>query len=147
MECRLHRAVHGDLFEVGEPGLSRTFADFAGFEAGNRVPGAFHVGGGEGLAVVPFHSVTQGEGQFGLAVVPAPGGGKFRDDCIEAVLRLVLIVDAQIVGQRHEREDDGGRRLLLDGGAGRAVYVFDGEDAAMFGRRIRGRRGRSGTEQ
>ena len=49
------------------------------------------------------------------------------------VLRLVLVVDDQIVEERHGRDVDRKCRLLVDREAGRRLAVIDLQDAAMLG--------------
>jgi hypothetical protein len=51
--------------------LSRSFLRFAE----QHVPGAFDVGGGERLAVVPFDALPQLEGEPGVVLVPRPAFG------------------------------------------------------------------------
>ena len=93
VKTRLQRAIAGDLFEVAGPSLFRTFTDLAAFVAGNRIPDAFHIRRGEELAVVPFHSGKQGEYPFSMARIPEPGGSKFGNDGVEAILRLEPIAE------------------------------------------------------
>ena len=61
MERRGEISVGGDPFEVLVPGLARIGAQLLRRSAEQRVPGAFDVIGGEGLAVVPFDAVAQAE--------------------------------------------------------------------------------------
>src|SRR5262249_7193920 len=46
--------VGGDLFEVAVPGFARVDTQLLGRFAGDQIPGAFDIRGGERLAVVPF---------------------------------------------------------------------------------------------
>lgn len=89
----LQQAIAGDLFEVAGPSLFRTFTDLAAFMAGNRIPDAFHIRRGDKLAVMPSHSGKQGEYPFGMARIPEPGGSRFGNDGVEAILRLEPIAD------------------------------------------------------
>src|SRR5271166_2136863 len=90
-------AVRRHLREVAVPALARIDAELLAGPAGEEIPGAFDVLGGERLAVVPFDALTQREGQLGPLFVPGPAGGKVRDDRPQAVLRHVLIEYHQVV--------------------------------------------------
>ena len=92
---------------------------------------------------MPFDVLAQLEGQ-GLAVsAPGPALGELRPQCIEAVLRNVLVEDDEVVEDGHEGNVDRISRSLMDRGAARAVAVIDPQNAALLGfareRRIRNR--------
>jgi hypothetical protein len=53
MEGDLKLAVGGHLFEITVPGLARIEAKLLGGLAGQKVPSAFDVPGGERPAIVP----------------------------------------------------------------------------------------------
>jgi len=72
MEGSLKVAVGGHLFEVAVPGLARVEAKLLGRLAGQQIPGAFDVLGGERPTVVPFDIVAQRQGQLGPLLVPGP---------------------------------------------------------------------------
>jgi hypothetical protein len=52
------------VFEVAVPGLARVEAELVLRFAGQHVPGAFDVGGGERLAVVPSDALPQLKGEL-----------------------------------------------------------------------------------
>src|SRR6516165_5356643 len=87
MEGDLVVAVGGDLVEIAVPGFARIDPEFLARLAGQRIPGAFDVGGGERLAVMPFDTLTQVKGQRRPGLVPHPVAGEIGDDGGEAVLR------------------------------------------------------------
>ena len=133
-ERHLVIAVGDDLGEVGVPGLARVDAQPLGALALYQVPGAFDVGGGERLAVMPFDPLTQMEDQLGAVLVPRPVGGELGHDVGEAVLRDVLVEQHEVVEHRHHRPlgDDG--RFLVDRHAGRAVdHVLPENTALLLG--------------
>src|SRR5262249_24430774 len=105
----------------------------------------------EGLAVMPFHALLQLEGQVLGVGAPAPRLGEVGDDVLRAVLRLALVVEHQVVEQRHERDDRRVRRLLVDRGAWRVVAVIHLEDAAALLRqryaRTKDKGGHEATQQ
>ena len=103
VEGHLAVAVEADLAHVLVPVLARVLAERLLRHAAQHVPGAFHVLGGERLAVMPLDAIAQLEGELGLVRVPRPAGGELRHDRIHAVLRLVLVVDDQIVEHPHHR--------------------------------------------
>src|SRR5262249_11762957 len=79
-------AVSGDLFEVAVPGLTRIETKFVSRLAGQQVPGAFDVLGGERLAVVPGDALAQWKSQLGSILVPRPAGGEIRHHRLQRVL-------------------------------------------------------------
>src|SRR5690348_12761666 len=89
MEGDLRSAVRGYLLEISVPGLSRVEPKLIARFAGQQVPGALHILGGEGCAVVPLDSFAQPESQAGLVFVPPPGGSKASDDRLRAGLRNI----------------------------------------------------------
>jgi hypothetical protein len=70
MEGNLKVAVGGHLFEVTVPGLARIEAKLLDRLAGQQIPSAFDVLGGERPAVVPSDIVAQWQGQLGPLLVP-----------------------------------------------------------------------------
>src|SRR5271165_7576951 len=103
MEGDLVIAAGGDLVEIAVPGFAGIDPEFLVRLAGKRLPGAFDVGGGERLAVVPFDVLTQAEGQRGPGLVPRPVAGKIGRDRGEAVLRDVLVEENEVVEDAHQR--------------------------------------------
>ena len=110
------------------------------------MPGALHVLGGEGLAVVPLDAFSQLEGQLGLARVPRPALAELRHDGGEAVQRLGLVEQHEIVEHRHEGLGDRDGGLLVQRGARRVVAMVDPERAALLLRRRRYDAGKQGHE-
>ena len=80
---------------------------------------------------MPFDALVQREGQFGPFFAPAPAGGKFRDDRVGRVLRLVLLEHDEIVEHAHHRPVHRQRRFLEHRHAGRAVEMADLEDRRL----------------
>ena len=80
-------AVGRDVDDLVVPGLARVLAEFLRRLAHQHVEGALDVGGGERLAVVPFHALPQLEGQRLLVGAPGPALRELRHDRIQAVLR------------------------------------------------------------
>src|SRR6516162_1964228 len=92
-------------------GLSRSLSgDFAE----QHVPGAFDIGGTERLAVVPFDTLPQLEGQPDVILVPRPAFGEFRLDEFRPILLLVLLEQYEVVEDAHHRRHGRDRRLLMD---------------------------------
>jgi hypothetical protein len=85
-------AVRGDFRDIVPPRFARIEAQPLGGPPGQEIPGAFDVGRGERLAVMPFDPLAQFEGQPGSLLVPRPALGQVGNDRIEAVLRHVLVV-------------------------------------------------------
>src|SRR6516165_2189875 len=73
-------AAGRDLVEIAIPGLAGIDPEFLARLAGQCVPGAFDVGGGERFTVVPFDTLMQMEGQCDPGLVPGPVAGKVGDD-------------------------------------------------------------------
>src|ERR1041384_6641712 len=97
---------------------------------------------------MPFDPLAQLEGDRLLVGTPDPAFRQIRDDDVEAVLRLRLIEQDQIVEDRHEWIDgrDGG--FLMDRGRGWIVTVIQAQRSAglrllraggCYGRRKRDR--------
>jgi hypothetical protein len=63
-------AVGGDVVQVSVPALARVAAQLLLALAEEQVPGALHVLGGEGLAVMPFDTRAQLEDEFGAVLAP-----------------------------------------------------------------------------
>ena len=143
VERRLVVAVGRYVLDLVVPALARILTKFLRRLAHQHIEGAFDVGGGERLAVVPFDALAQFERQRLLVAAPGPALRQIRDDRIQAVLRDILLVDDEIVEHRHERHVDRVGCSLMDRGAAGAVAVINPENAAVlrFGRE-RNRRGR-----
>ena len=133
MESHLAVAIGRDLIEIPIPRGAGILAQLLGFAAaGQHVPGALHVGGGEGLAVVPFGVADQLEGEVLAVGAPAPALGEVGTDRLQAVLGNLLIEQHEIVVEAHERHDRRGRGLLVDRGAGRVVLEVHLHDTAAL---------------
>ena len=96
MEGRLEVALGRHVFEIEVPVLARVLAELVLRLALQHVEGALHVRAGERLAVMPLHAFAQLEGQALLVVAPGPARRELRLDRLDAVLRLVLIVDDEV---------------------------------------------------
>jgi len=70
VEGDLEVAVGGHFLKVVVPRLARIETKPLARLTGEQIPGAFDIRGGEGLAVVPFDSLAQWEGQFGSVLAP-----------------------------------------------------------------------------
>ena len=127
-----------DLVEIAVPRLARVEAQFLGRLAGQHVPGAFDIGGGKGLPVMPFDAVAQFEGQRLAVLVPRPALGQLGLDEFQPVLLFVLIEQNEVVEDGHGRTDGRDRRLLVDRHAPRAVAVEEAQRPAALLRRRRG---------
>ena len=132
MEGRFEVAVDRDVRDEFEPILARILAELVLRFALQQVEGAFHVLGRERHAVVPFHALAQLEGERGAGFVPGPAGRQLGHDGVDAGLRLVLIVDDQIVEDAHRGGVDREGRLLVNREAGRRFAVIDFQNAAVF---------------
>src|ERR1700730_7698497 len=92
---------------------------------------------------MPFDALSQLEGQGLVVFTPGPALGEVRHDRLDAVLRDALIVDNEVVVDRHEGDVDRIGRALVDRGAARTVPMINAQDAALFRlgreRHIRGR--------
>ena len=131
-EGRFVIAVDGHVVDLVVPGLSRVLPELLLRLAHQHVEGAFDVGRGERLAVMPFDALAQLEGQLLVVGAPGPALGEIRHDRIDAVLRHVLLEHDEIVENRHEGNVDRIGRALVDRGAARAVAVIHPENAALF---------------
>ena len=114
LEGHFQIAVRHHRLHVVVPGFARVLAELVRQLALQQIDGAFHVIGGERLAVMPFHAGMQLEGQGFAAIAPGPAIRQFRPDRVRAVLGDVLIEDHQIVENAHERHVVGERRFLMD---------------------------------
>ncbi len=132
VEDRASVALDRDAVEVLVPGLAGIDAQLGGGLADQHLPRALHVFGGERLAVVPGHALAEREGEGGALGVPRPLGGELGHDALQAVLGHVLLVDHQVVEDRHPGCDGRDSRLLVDRQARRAVAVEHLEHAAAF---------------
>ena len=131
VERGLEVAVDSDVDDLVVPGLARVLAEFLLRLAHQHVEGAFDVGRRERLAVVPLDALAKLEAELLLVIAPGPALGEIRDDRLHGVLRHVLLVDDEVVEDRHEGNVDRIGRLLMDRGAGRTVAVIDLQDAAL----------------
>jgi hypothetical protein len=123
-EGRLEIAVDGDFAQVLIPDRTRVLAEVLNVAlADQHMPGALHVLGGERLAVMPLHALSQLERQLLLAVVPGPALREIRHDRLGVFVLLGVIEDDQIVVDRHVRNGDRDGRLFQDRCAGRVVAV------------------------
>ena len=147
-ECRLRPlqvegglviAVRTDLFEVEVPGLARVHAQLFAAAAEQQFPGAFDVGGGKGLAVVPLDALPQFERQLLAVLAPGPALGEVGADRLRAVLRDLLVVHDQVVENAHARPQRRAGRLLVQRQARRVVEKRDLQNTAGFLRRGRPR--------
>src|SRR6185312_1306552 len=75
--------------------------------------------------------------ELGILLVPRPARRQLRPDRLQAVLRDMLVVDDEIVEDRHEGHVGGISCLLMDGGAAGILTVIELQDAAMLGLRRR----------
>src|SRR2546425_5424478 len=91
---------------------------------------------------MPLDALPQLEAERLVVAAPGPTLGEIRNDRLQTVLRHVLLVNDEIVENRHEGNVDRIGRLLVDGGAGRAVPMIDPQDAALLLSRERNIRGR-----
>ena len=125
-------AVGFDRGDVVPPGFAGVGAEPFLAAAAQEIPGAFDVGGGEGLAVMPVDAGVQFESQAVALLAPRPAVGEFGADRLEAVLGDVLVVDDEVVEDPHHRDLGRIGPLLMDRHAGGAVAVVDAQDAARF---------------
>ncbi len=74
---RVRSSPHGRCararIDVGEPGAARIGPQPVSRAIGEQFEGAFDVARREGHAIVLSHAAAQGEGQFGVFIVPRPG--------------------------------------------------------------------------
>ena len=125
-------AVGRDLLDVAIPRLARIDPELVGVDPAQPVPGAFDVGRGERLAVVPFDAAAQREGQLLAVLAPAPFGRQIGNDRCEAVLWHMLVEDDEVVEDAHHRDPGGDRQFLVDRHRGRAGEIEHLQDAAVF---------------
>ena len=125
-------AVDRHLLQVLPPDRARVLAEIVGVLAGQLVPGALHVLGGERLAVVPFDARVQLEGELGLGRIPRPAVGQIRHDGFGRIERLGLVEDDEIVEDAHEGLHRVDGRFLMDRGARRLVAMVDAQRAALL---------------
>ena len=137
-QCRLRPLqVEGDLVitigrhpvEVEIPSLARIDAELFAADAHQQIPGAFDVGGGKGLAVVPFDALAQREGQLLAVLAPGPARRQIGDDRVRAVLRHMLIEHDEVVEHAHHRPQCRTGRFLEQRHARRIVEKRDLQDA------------------
>ena len=132
------RRLH--VLHVGVPVLARVDP-----ELGRRIRGfAQHVEReldvlrGEGLAVMPLHVLAEEEDEVLVVVLPRPLLGQVADDGLQALGRLGLVEEDEVVEARERWEARRVRGCLVDGEAlGQVLAQHDVEGAA----RLRGLRG------
>ena len=125
-------ALDGHLFEVLVPGLARVEAKLLGRFAEQRIPGALHVIGGKGLAVVPFDALVQPETQLGFGRIPRPLGRQIRHDRSKSRLCHVLIEHDEIVEETHRRPESRVGYFFMERQAGRAVEMVHSKHATRL---------------
>ena len=124
--------LDGDVGDVRVPILARVLAQLVLRFTLNQIESALHVGGGERLAVMPFDAVPQLEGQFLVVFAPGPAGRQLGHDRVHAVLRLMLVVDDEVVEHTHRRSVHRKRRLFEDRHARRCFAMIKFENAAVL---------------
>ena len=132
LEGGLEVAIGRHVVDLIVPGLARVLAELLLRLAHQHLEGAFDVGRGERLAVMPFDALAQLEGQRLLVVAPGPALGKLGADIVHAVLGDVLVVDDEIVEDRHEGDVERIARAFMDRCAAGAVAVVHAQDTARF---------------
>jgi hypothetical protein len=145
-EGDLEIPVGGHGIEIVVPRFARVDARLVVPCAGQQIPGAFDVFGGERPAIMPLDAAAQRHCQLGALFVPAPPRRQIRDDRLRAVLRDLLVEHHQIVEDPHHWAVYGERRFLEHRHAGRAVKMTRVQDAALLLRQSR-RRGRRPDQQ
>ena len=95
--------VGGHVFEVFVPGFARIDAKLLARFAGQELPGALDVVGGERSAVVPFDALAQGKAELFAILAPRPAGGELRDDRFKAALRHMLVIKGEVVEHPNHR--------------------------------------------
>src|SRR5438105_11636583 len=125
-------AVDRDLVEIAVPGFAWIDPELLVRLAGEQVPGALDVAGGERLAVMPLDAVAQCEAQCGPFLVPRPRGGQIGHDRLRAVLLHMLIEHDEVVEHPHHWPQRRYGRFLVDRHAGGAVEMRHPENAAWF---------------
>ena len=111
-------------------GLTRSFSARLAL---HQVPGAFDVGGGERLAVMPFHAL--GAAGKSAACRPRPTPSRWRARARSSARLFCATCWSnmhEVVHHRHHRPLGDDRRLLVDRHAGRAVDDVLPKDAALF---------------
>src|SRR6266545_5437701 len=73
---------------------------------------------------MPFDALPQLERDLLLVGAPGPAFGQIRHDRVQAVARLALVEQHEIVEYRHERIDRRDCRLLMDRGGRRIVAMI-----------------------
>jgi hypothetical protein len=85
------------------------------------------------------------EGEDFVVAAPGPAVRQIGDDRGHAILRDGLIIDDEVVENRHERDVDRIGRAFMDRGAAGTVPMIDPEYAALLFARERTGRGRQQT--
>jgi len=125
-------ALDDNLVEVGVPGPARIDPQLVASLAGQQIPSAFDILGGERLAVVPFDALAQRKRQLSPFLVPRPAGGEVGNHRLHAGLRHILSVHDEVIEHPHHRPQRRDRRFLEDRHARRAVKMRECEDTAVF---------------
>src|SRR6202035_2276254 len=105
MKGYLAVATGGDLVDIEEPGFTVVKAQLLRRLAGQQVVGAFNVGGGKGLSVMPFDALAELKAEFGPVLAPRPARRELRYDRLLAVLTDVLVEEDKIIEHSHHRHD------------------------------------------
>ena len=128
-------AVRGHPFEILVPSFAGIDAEPLARLAGQEVPGALDVIGGERSAVVPLDALAERKAELFSVFAPRPASRELRHDCLQGVLRHVLVVEEKVVEHPHHRHRGRQCRFLEDRHARRAVAMIDFQDAARLLRR------------
>ena len=132
MKAGLPVAVRGHLRDVRKPGFARIDAQLFLGLVHQEIDRALDVGGGEGLAVMPFDTLAQRKGQLCPLLVPRPARRQVGDDRAQAVLLHVLLEHDEVVEHARHRPIDRLCRFLEHRHARRAVEVTEFENTARF---------------
>jgi hypothetical protein len=81
---------------------------------------------------MPFDALAELEGQCFLVVGPHPAFRKLGTDVVQAVLGDVLVVDDEVVEDRHEGNVERIGRAFVDRSTAGAVAVIHLQDTARL---------------
>src|SRR5260370_42553752 len=101
MKSDLMVAIRGHLSEIAVPRLARIETKLFARLAGQEVPGAFDIAGGERASVMPFDALAQWKGQLGAVLGPRPAGGEIGHNRLHIVLSDVLVEHDEVVDHLH----------------------------------------------